>query len=168
MSTPRELIRKLQNAPGLAKRILPVKDLTSRGHNGAGLTFVPQITKLVLRYDHPRLGAGGSSTGMVAFLTSQLPAVARARPYVEICVQPRNAVPPHILATYASGKKTLVPCAGLSAKEVAAKVAFLCDSMDGEERNVKSGRPVLTAGHQLAERVDPVWDPFTAEHTFRP
>ncbi|KAI8587573.1 hypothetical protein BDZ88DRAFT_424983 [Geranomyces variabilis] len=166
MSTPRQLIKQLQQA-GLQNRILPTKDLTSRGHNGAA-TFVPAITKLNLRYSHPRIGAGGSSAGLVQFLTTRLPAIAASRPYVEICVQPRNGVPPTLTATYAGGKKVAIDVGKMTSGEVEKQVNFLCDSMDGEEKHIQRGKPVKVGGHKGAARALPAWDPFTAPTTFKP
>ncbi|KND00309.1 uncharacterized protein SPPG_04634 [Spizellomyces punctatus DAOM BR117] len=167
MSTPKTLIKKLQEA-GLHKRILPPKDLTSRTHNGAGGAFVPQITKLTIHYDHPRIDAGGNSRGMVKFLLDRLPTLAAERPYVEICVQPRRASPPKLVATYANGKVKAISCSKFTPEQIEKQVAFLCDSMDGEEKRVKRGQPVIKGGNKMAGRVEGVWDPFTARQTFRP
>ncbi|KAJ3006027.1 hypothetical protein HKX48_000338 [Thoreauomyces humboldtii] len=170
MSSPRQLIKKLQ-AAGLQKRILPPKDLSTHGHNGSALTFVPQLTKLTLRYDHPRMGAGGSSAGLVAFLTTRLPLVASQRPYVEFCVRPANAVPPTLTARYACGRRVDVDVSRMKVDQVAREVAFLCDTRDGQETRVVRGSPVRadgTAGAGRGTRVGGVWDPFTADSTFTP
>ncbi|KAI9094834.1 hypothetical protein DFS34DRAFT_627400 [Phlyctochytrium arcticum] len=162
-----ELIQKLQ-AAGLAKRILPEKNTTSRFLNGANGAFIPQITKLALHYDHPRIDAGGNSIGMVDFLKTRLATFAAKRPYVEICVQPRVACPPHLVATFANGKTKRIDVPNLSSRDIGRKANFLCDTVDGEEKRIKSGQPVLKASHKMSDRVEGVWDPFTAPQTFRP
>ncbi|KAI8820783.1 uncharacterized protein EV422DRAFT_530146 [Fimicolochytrium jonesii] len=167
MSAARQLIKKLQDA-GLQKRILPPNDKSSHGHNGAGGVFVPQINKLTVHYCHPRVGAGGNSAGMVDFIKNRIVHIAKARPYVEICVRPDLYRKPALVAQYASGKKVVVDCSHDTPREIEQKLGFLCDSRDGQEKKLTSGQPVIPAGRTGGEGVEPVWDPFTAKKTFKP
>ncbi|KAJ3185749.1 39S ribosomal protein L51, mitochondrial [Gaertneriomyces sp. JEL0708] len=159
-------IRKLQDA-GLLKRVMPEKDITSKPLNGVS-TFVPSINKLTIHYDPPSISSGGPSLGMVSFLKLHLANLARQRPYVEICVQPRRAQPPALIATYANGHVKQIETPRMSPGDIAKQFNFLCDTNAGEQVKVKRGQPVKKVMGKMSDRVEGVWDPFTAKQTFKP
>ncbi|KAJ3412176.1 39S ribosomal protein L51, mitochondrial [Chytridiales sp. JEL 0842] len=134
-----QLIVKLRQA-GLQKRLFPAKDLTS--HKKA---FVPEIRKLVLHYDYPRLGAGGDSKGMVEFIQNRLPAIAQSRPYAEFAVQRRPNSPPELIAHYMNGSIKRHICYKLSMQEVERHAQYLCNTSA-----TKPPKPALT-GEEVVE-----------------
>ncbi|KAI8850816.1 hypothetical protein BC829DRAFT_388371 [Chytridium lagenaria] len=143
------LIQKLK-AAGLGRKILPDKNLTPRFQNGIGC-FIPQIRKIVVHYDHPRLGAGGDSAGMVDFIHSHLFACAEKRPYVEICVQPRKKSPPEFIAYYMDGSMRRHVCYRLAARDILHQFNYLCDTLPLGE--AKAEEPQLGNADASAENV---------------
>ncbi|KAJ3211542.1 hypothetical protein HDU67_004445 [Dinochytrium kinnereticum] len=127
------LIQKLK-VSGLGRKILPDKNLTPRFQNGIGC-FIPQIRKVVVHYDHPRLGAGGDSTGMVEFIHKHLITCAESRPYVEVCVQPRKKSPPELIAYYMDGSMRRHVCYRLDSRDILRQFNYLCDTLPlGEKK----------------------------------
>ncbi|KAJ3232276.1 hypothetical protein HDU78_007221 [Chytriomyces hyalinus] len=123
----KKLITQLQNA-GLAKHILPKKDLTSKFANGNMGTFVPPIQKLTIVYNHPGAGHGGDSRGMVDFIHTQLAELAARRPYVEFEVVQRPSAPAELQALYVNGGLKRHVCYRLTQADILKHAEYLCDT----------------------------------------
>ncbi|KAI8619998.1 hypothetical protein BC830DRAFT_1051250, partial [Chytriomyces sp. MP71] len=90
--------------------------------------FVPPIRKLTLFYNHPGIGHGGDSRGMVDFVHTKLVSLAERRPYVEFEVVPRPSAPAEIQAFYTNGAVKRHICYRLTADEVLRHAEYMCDT----------------------------------------
>ncbi|KAJ3322966.1 39S ribosomal protein L51, mitochondrial [Blyttiomyces sp. JEL0837] len=149
----RNLIRKLQDS-GLDKRILPTKNLDSVWHNGTG-AFVPTIRKVTIHYDHPRMGAGGDSRGMVDFIHDILPGIAKERPYVEFSVQPRPQSPPELIAYYMNGTVQRHVCRHLMPSEIKRHANYLCDTVSHGPKEIPAPQPEANEDQPTRRRRQP-------------
>ncbi|KAI9204986.1 uncharacterized protein BJ171DRAFT_502600 [Polychytrium aggregatum] len=159
---PLKYIERLAEA-GLKKNLIPEKDLGSRTRNGSG-AFVPQLLKLHIYYDHPRMGYGGDSKGTVEFIKTRLTSLAQKYKYVEFAVQPRVSNPPEVVAVYANGIEKRFPLKRFPASAVYEKISTLLGTSSRGPTKSRSGRPVIS-------NEDPVvhsWNPFDSEHRFKP
>lgn len=163
MSGARALIQKLKEN-GLSKRILPKINLSSQTVNGAG-AYVPAICKLVLFHNPPRPGSGGDSVGMVDYIHTKLPYLAKERPYVEIVVQKRNG-PPEIQAYYNNGNVKNIVVKRWDKKQISEQLERVCDSFGQAPR--KHFGTVLKGTASKLDQLKSHWDPFHAERIFRP
>jgi hypothetical protein len=90
--------------------------------------FVPELRKLVIHYDNPRIGAAGDSKGMVEFIQSRLPQLAQNRPFAEFAVQKRPNSPPELIAYYMNGSIKRHICYRLDGKQIEKHAKYLCDT----------------------------------------
>ena len=157
------MIQKLRDR-GLAKRIMPDIDLSSRTVNGVG-SYVPAICKLVLFYNPPRPGAGGDCIGLVDYINRLLPTLASQRPYVEIVLEKRSG-PAEIEAYYNNGKINKIFVRRWKTLDIALQIERLCDST-GLDRKKHFGNVLKGTGSKI-DQLKSHWDPFHADHIFRP
>ncbi|TPX31588.1 hypothetical protein SmJEL517_g05097 [Synchytrium microbalum] len=155
-------VRVLEQLQKSVKKVLPIKDTISRSRNGA-VVFIPPLQRLHIYYDHPRMGAGGTSKGMVEWLHTKLIPFAKSHPHIEIAIQPRGQQPPEVVGSYGTGHQKKMWVAKLDRDEIHRKILYLANTAGGVDRTYTT--PVLRA---RGEGVDPVWNPFQAEKTFHP
>lgn len=147
------LLEQIQAVPGLGK-ITRNPILTSHGVNGYK-SYVPQINRITILYDHPRLNGGGSSKGLVDFIKTRLPSIASAYPYVEFAVQNAPKRWPELRAVYANGHESSVYVRRFNVHEVEKSLLELVHRGGGVER--KRYKPVVSDNPCVAG----IWDPFT-------
>ncbi|TPX39957.1 hypothetical protein SeMB42_g06171 [Synchytrium endobioticum] len=152
----------LENISKTVKKVLPVQNTVSRSRNGS-VTYTPPLQHLHIYYDHPRLGGGGTSKGLVDWIHANLIPFAYDHPHVEIAIQNRKQLPPEILGVYNTGHEKRIIVKGLDRRDVHKKIMYLAETSGGPDRSYPL--PVLRA---KGEGVDPVWNPFNAEKTFHP
>jgi hypothetical protein len=131
--------------------------------------FLPPIVGLKIRYDVPRMGAGGDSKGMVEFLTKNLKWIAQDRPYVSFeVIRERGA--PQLIAEYSTGAREILEVKRQSAQEIKKKVLELLDARGGRyvsgTRVVQPVRPL--PGIVPSQGSLPPWDPLRAPTLFKP
>ena len=150
----------LKSAPSTVRKI--VKDLNllkntnwdmnpqrfvAKEKNGMGHYILP-CQKLVINYDHPSIGKGGSSTGVVAFLKNSLIKFAQENPSIEIIVQPTPYQHPIVKAHYGNGRSKQANLANLGANDVQKAIQGLRNASGEKERqwikSVISERPTIT------------------------
>jgi len=158
-SAAKGLLEKLSQQKGL-ERILHKPNLTSKSINGS-TAFVPYINRITILYDHPRLNNGGTSTGVVEYITKTLPSIARKYPYCEFAVQSAPKRWPEIRALYNGGKEESLFVRRFTRDQVGKAVEELVWKKAGAGR--KHWKPVISN----APSVVPLWDPLR-QKAFKP
>ncbi|KAJ5918976.1 54S ribosomal protein L51 [Penicillium verhagenii] len=130
---------------------MPVKGLrtVTTARNGVG-AFIHQCKRLDFHY----CNYGGSSRGMLAFLTQTLPQFARENPQIELRVSPRPGKHPVIKGQYINGREKAICVRNLEPFEVLKKAMILKDASGEKLKRVK--KPVTS----ITESVRGIWSPY--------
>ncbi|GLI74299.1 39S ribosomal protein L51, mitochondrial [Penicillium ochrochloron] len=130
---------------------MPVKGIktVTAARNGVG-AFILQCKRLDFHY----CNYGGSSRGMLAFLTQTLPNFARENPQIEIRVSPRHSKHPIIKGHYINGREKSICVRNLEPTDILAKAMILKDA-SGEKLKLQK-KPVTS----LNESVRGIWSPY--------
>lgn len=161
MSAKKLLIQRLQDN-GLAKRILPEANLTSRALNGVG-AFVPGLCRLTITANTPRQGAGGDSQGMIQWIASNLKTFAAEHKFVEIRIV-SQAGPPSIRAEFNNNSHVALNTPRWSVQEIQKTLKKLATSRGSSDATFKGPvRPRAYGATHMAP-----WDAFHSNTLFRP
>ncbi|KAJ5397404.1 54S ribosomal protein L51 [Penicillium cosmopolitanum] len=142
---------KWVNLKNTSVTTMPVKAIKtiSSARNGVG-AFILQCKRLDFHY----CNFGGSSRGMLSFLTKDLAAFAREHPQIEIRVSPRPAKHPVIKGHYINGHEKAICVRNLEPSEIMKKTNILKEA-NGEKLK-RTKKPVTS----LNESVRGIWSPY--------
>ncbi|KAJ5635978.1 54S ribosomal protein L51 [Penicillium longicatenatum] len=130
---------------------MPVKGLrtVTTAQNGVG-AFIHQCKRLDFHY----CKYGGSSRGMLAFLTQTLPNFARENPQIELRVAPRPGKHPVIKGQYVNGREKAICVRNLEPIDILKKAMILKDASGEKLKRTK--KPVTS----INESVRGIWSPY--------
>ncbi|QDS77408.1 hypothetical protein FKW77_006318 [Venturia effusa] len=120
--------------------------LVAKGQNGVGAHILP-CRKLDFFY----CDWGGSSRGMIKFITHTLAGFAKQNPQVEITVSPRPNKHPVVLGHYLNGRHKAICVRNLEKEQILQKVELLRNANGAKLKRVK--KPVISS----QESVRGVW-----------
>ncbi|KAJ3224246.1 39S ribosomal protein L51, mitochondrial [Clydaea vesicula] len=167
---PYQLLNVLKKQSSLKNQLTKKPFLSSVAQNGVG-AFVPYINRITFHYEQPKLNAGGTSIdvnsktfsqGLVNFIRTTLPIVARENPHVEFLVQPTPKRYPQIKALYNNGVEKQLFVKRLSSSKINSLVKEFIQSSGKKPK--KYYKPVISDG----ESITPIWNPFNSKLMFKP
>ncbi|KAJ5246675.1 54S ribosomal protein L51 [Penicillium chermesinum] len=130
---------------------MPVKGIrtVTAARNGVG-AFILQCKRLDFHY----CNYGGSSRGMLQFLTQTLPNFAAENPQIEVRVAPRPGKHPVIKGYYINGREKAICTRNLEPSEILKKAMILKDASGEKLKRTK--KPVTS----MNESVRGIWSPY--------